>query len=82
MATKSKPKGPTSAKSTVKNLSTKMTTEKAMKFIEDEKKKKLQEGQLLLMSTFEKLKQMGIDFKIVNVIEKNNTIKNDISLSI
>ena len=42
MATKNKPKGPTSAKSTVKNLSTKMTTEKAMKFIEDEKKKKLQ----------------------------------------
>lgn len=83
MATKNKPaKGATSAKSTVKNLSNKMTVESARKLIEEENTKKLQDASVILKDAVDKIKALGVKLTIVNQIVNGNTIKNDIALSI
>lgn len=83
MSLKNKPaKGATSAKSTVKNLSNKMTVESARKLIEEANTKKLQEASVILQEAVDKIKTLGVKLTIVNQIVNGNTIKNDIALSI
>lgn len=77
-----KNKGATSAKSTVKKLSNKMTVDRARKLIEEENTKKLQDASVVLKDAIDKIKALGVKLTIVNQIVNGNTIKNDIALSI